>query len=58
MDPIIESIEETLARIGAALESAPSTLAHNALTVLWKQTEKLRVRAEHIAAHVEGKERS
>jgi len=52
MDPIIESIEETLARIGAKLETAPPhTTVHNALAVLWKQADKLRARAEHVAQH-------
>lgn len=52
MNPIIESIEETLARIGAKLEATPPrTTVHNALTVLWQQADRLRARAERLALH-------
>lgn len=52
MNPILESIEETMRLINALLEKAsPHTLEHNALTALAKQADRLYMRASHIALH-------
>lgn len=52
MDPIIESIEETIRLIGGTLERAtPHTVEHNALTVLAKQADRLWTRADRLRQH-------